>query len=277
MKKDWKAHPVSNAITFAGILLSLFMISYCMLFGERYHTFDKKQKEAYRLNVSIQTVESDLTEDQVVQLLQEYGSLVEEHALNYADVENMEEQKILTFHDRTPGADQIAPEDAKRICNLINSGALCFVMRDGNPLQDVYQKLTDLCSKQGFEVFINDHKERDERKTVVVEKMLYVSIRVASIVFSTLFLMFSVFIWYDTRKHEWFIRNICGQSVKTLCMESFRILFISLVLAYIIVGVSLSIYKPASTLHIMEYGFLGFVEAVVCMGLLSMKYSRVKR
>lgn len=277
MKRDWKAHPVSNVITFAGILLSLFMISYCMLFGERYRFFDKKQKEAYRLNINIQTVEKDLTVEQAINVLQGYGALVEDRSLTYAVIEDLEEQKILTFHDRKPERNQFTQEDAKRVCNLMNSGALCFVMHDNNPLQDVYQELTELCSKQGMEIFINDHKERNERKTVVVEKMLYVSIRSASIIFSTLFLLFSIFLWFDLRKHEWFIRNICGQSVKELLMESAKIFLIFLLLAYLVTVLSLSIVKPVSAVHIMQYAFIGLVEGIVCIGLLGMKYSKVKR
>lgn len=277
MKRDWKAHPVSNVVTFAGVLLSLFMISYCMLFGERYHSFDEKQKEAYRLSINIQTVEKDLTVEQATNVLKGYGAIVEGRSLTYAVIEDLGEQKILTFHDRKPGMDQISQEDAKRVCALINSGALCFVMHDNKPLQDVYQELTELCGKQGFEVFINDHKERNERKTVVVEKMLYVSIRSASIVFSTLFLLLSIFLWFDLRKHEWFIRNICGQSVKELLMESAKILLIFIVLAYMVTVLSLSIVKPASALHTMQYAFIGLVEAIICMGMLSIKYSKLRR
>ncbi len=277
MKKDWKAHPVSNGITFAGILLSLFMISYCMLFGERYRSFDEKQKEAYRLNVNIQTVEQDLTEDQAINILQGFGGLVRDHSLTYAVIEDLGEQKILTFHDREPGMDQITQKDAKHVCTLINTGALCFVMHDNKPLQDVYRELTELCSQQGMEIFINDHKERNERKTVVVEKMLYVSIRAASIIFSTLFLLFSIYLWFDLRKHEWFIRNICGQSVKELLLESVKIFLIFIGLAYLVAVLSLSIPKPTSAFHIMQYGFLGVAEAVVCVGVLSFKYSNVKR
>lgn len=277
MKRDWKAHPVSNVITFAGILLSLFMISYCMLFGERYRSFDKKQQEAYRLNINIQTVEKDLTVEQAINVLQGYGALVEDRSLTYAVIEDLEEQKILTFHDKKPERNQFTQEDAKRVCNLMNSGALCFVMHDNNPLQDVYQELTELCGKQGMEIFINDHKERNERKTVVVEKMLYVSIRSASIIFSTLFLLFSIFLWFDLRKHEWFIRNICGQSVKELLMESIKILLVHIVLAYAVVVLSLSVYKPSSMFLIMGYAFLGLLEAALCMILLSIKYTNVRR
>ena len=90
MKKDWKTHPISNVITFIGILSSLFIISYCMLFGERYRTFDKKQKEAFCLTCNIATVKKDITTEQANTVLKGYEKLANEHSLSYAGIENLE-------------------------------------------------------------------------------------------------------------------------------------------------------------------------------------------
>ena len=277
MKKDWKTHPISNVITFIGILLSLFIISYCMLFGERYRAFDKKQSEAFSLTCNIATVEIDITAEQANNVLKGYEKLANDHSLTYAGIENLEEQKILSSNDIKQGIDTLSSDKLDNVCKLINHGELCFVMRNNTSLQEVYEKLTELCSNNGFEICVNDHKEMNERKTAVMEKMLYLLIRFGSMIFSTLFLLISIFLWFDIRKHEWFIRNICGQSVQELLIESTKILLLLIVMAYLITVLTLSLYKPASVIHIMEYGLIGFGEAALCMILLSIKYSNIKR
>lgn len=277
MKKDWKAHPISNVITFIGILLSLFIISYCMLFGERYRTFDQKQNEAFRLTCNVATVEKDITGEQAKNVLLGYEDLANNHSLTYAGIEDLSEQKILTASDMKQGMDQLSSNDVDKVCKMINDGELCFVMHDNKSLQEVYQKLTELCRNNGFEISINDHKEMNERQTAVMEKRLYILIRCGSIIFSTLFLLTSIFLWFDKRKHEWFIRNICGQSVQELLIESTKILLSLIVMAYLIAVLTLSIYKPASIINIIEYGLLGSCEAILCITFLSIKYSNIKR
>ncbi|MDE6852821.1 MAG: hypothetical protein K2J67_10125, partial [Lachnospiraceae bacterium] len=252
-------------------------ISYCMLFGERYRTFDKKQEEAFSLTCNIATVEIDITAEQADNVLKGYENLANDHSLTYAGIEDLEEQKILSSKDIKQGIETLSPDDVDKACKLINNGELCFVMRNRTSLQEVYRKLTELCNKNGFEICVNDHKEINERNTAVMEKRLYILIRCGSIIFSTLFLSISIFLWFDIRKHEWFIRNICGQSVQKLLLESTKIILSSIVIAYIITVLTLTIYKPASIIHITEYGLIGSCEAVLCMMLLSIKYSNIKR
>ena len=277
MKKDWKTHPISNVITFIGILLSLFIISYCMLFGEKYRTFDKKQSEAFSLTCNIATVENDITAEQTNNILKGYEKLAHDHSLNYAGIEDLEEQKIISFNDIKQDIDTLSSDKVDTVCKLINHGELCFVIRNNTSLQEVYKKLTELCNNNGFEICVNDHKEMNERKTAVMEKMLYLLIRSGSMIFSTLFLSISIFLWFDTRKHEWFIRNICGQSVHKLLIESTKIILSFIVIAYIITILTLSFYKPASVIHIIKYGLIGSCEAILCVILLSIKYSNIKR
>lgn len=277
MKKDWKAHPISNVITFIGILSSFFIISYCMLFGERYRTFDKKQKEAFCLTCNIATVKIDITTEQANTVLKGYEKLANEHSLTYAGIENLEEQKILSSNDIKQGLKTLSPNDVDNVRKLINNGELCFVMRNDTSLPEVYKKLTELCNNNGFEISVNDHKEMNERKTAVIDKMLFLLIRCGSMIFSGLFLLVSIFLWFDIRKHEWFIRNICGQSIQKLLIESTKILLSFIAITYIIVVLALSFYKPASAIHIMKYGLIGSFEAILCMIFLSIKYSNIKR
>lgn len=277
MKKDLKVHPVSNIITFIGILLSLFIISYCMFFGERYRSFDEKQSEAFSLVCNIAAVEKDITVEQARNVLKGYEELTKDNSLKYAGIGNLGGEEILTSSDLKQGIDKLSSDYVDNVCKLINNGELCFVMRDSKSLQDVYKKLTELCSNNGFEIGVNDHQEINERHTAVIEKRLYILIRYGSILFSTIFLFISIFLWFDNRKHEWFIRNICGQSVKELLIESTKLILLFIIIAFIIVVLILSIYKPASVINIIEYGFVGFVEAIICMILLSIKYSNIKR
>lgn len=277
MKKDLKAHPISNAITFTGILLSLFIISYCMLFGERYSVSDKKQDEVFSLTCIIATVEKDITAEQAKNVLKGYSKLANNDSVKHASIENLGEEELLTSSDIKQGIDKLSSDDVDKICELINNGQLCFVLHDSKSLQGVYKKLTEICSNNGFEIRVNEHREINERHTAVIEKRLYILIRYGSMIFSTLFLIISIFLWFDKRKHEWFIRNICGQSEKELLIESMKIILSFIVFAYIITVLTLSIYKPASIINIAEYGFAGFVEAIVCMILLSIKYSNIKR
>lgn len=277
MKKDWKAHPISNVITFIGILLSLFIISYCMLFGERYRSFDKKQNEAFSLTCNIATVEIDITAEQANNVLKGYEKLAKDYSLTYAGIEDLEEHEVPLSNDTKQDNEALSPNEVDNVRKLINNGELCFVMRNNTSLQEAYKKLTELCDNNGFEICVNDHKEMNERKTAVMEKMIYLLIQFASILFSTLFLSISIFSWFDTRKHEWFIRNIYGQSIQTLLIESTKIILSFIAIAYIITVLTLSVYKPASVIYIMEYGLIGFCEAVLCMVLLSIKYSNIKR
>lgn len=277
MKKDLKAHPVTNIITFIGIFAALFMISYCMLFGEKYRSFDKKQSEAFSLTCLVKTVEKEITEEQAENALRGYEQIARDHLLKYASIENLGGQEILTSHDIKHGIDKLSADSVANVRKLINNGELCFVMRNGESLQEAYQELTDICSENGFEICVADHKEINERHTAVIEKRLYILIRCGSMLFSALILLILVFLWFDKRKHEWFIRNICGQSVKELLMESTKILLSMIVVAYSIVSLVLSIYKPASVINIIEYGCIGFVEAIICLVLFSIKYSNIKR
>lgn len=277
MKRDWRAHPVSNVITFIGVLLSFFLVSYCMLFGEKYRSFDKKQEEAFVLICNIAAVRKDITAEQAEHVLKGYEEIAKEYSIKYAGIEDFGGQKILNLSDGGQEADKLSAGDVADIRNLINVGELCFVMRDDSSLQEGYDKLVELCGNNGFEICINDHKEMDERKTIVAEKLLYLFIKYGTMLFSTIFLLILVFLWFDTRRHEWFIRNICGQSVGELLAESTKILLVFIVVAYLIVILLLSAYKPASTVDIIKYGSIGFAEAVLCVILFSVKYSNIKR
>lgn len=277
MKKDWKTHPISNVITFIGILLSLFIISYCMLFGEKYRAFNKKQKAAFSLTCNIATVEIEITTEQANNILKGYEKLANDHTLTYAGIEDLEEQEILSSNDIKQGLETLSEDKVENVRKLINNGELCFVIHNNTSLQGIYKKLSKLCNNNGFEICVNDHKEMNERKTAVMEKTLYLLIRCGSIIFSTLFLSISIFLWFDTRKHEWFIRNICGQSVQKLLIESTKIILSFIAIAYIITILTLSFYKPASVIHIIKYGLIGSCEATLCVILLSIKYSNIKR
>lgn len=272
MKKDLKAHPISNTVTFIVILLSFFIISYCMLFGERYQSFDEKQNEIFSLTCNIAVVEKDITEEQAKNVLKGYKELAEDHSLN-ASIENLGGQEILTSSDMKQGMDHVSLDCLDNVCKLINDGALCFVMHSSKSLQEVYKELTELCSNNGFEICVNEHKEVSERQTAIMEKRLYILIKYGSMIFSTAFLFISIFLWFDRRKHEWFIRNICGQSVRELLIESTEIILSFIVISYMIVVFALSVYKPDSIRPIIEYGGVGVAEAVICMILLSIKYS----
>ena len=277
MKKDWKTHPISNIVTFIGILVSLFTVSYCMLFGERYRSFDEKQKEAFCLTCMITVVEKDITNEQAANVLEGYGKLARDYSLNFAGIENLEGQEILSFSDIKEGIKEVSPDDINQVCQKINQGELSFVIRNNTSLQKVYRKLTELCNNNGFEISVNTHREMNERKTAAMEKVLYLLIRCGSILFSTVVLFISLFLWFDIRRHEWFIRNICGQSTQELLLESSKIILLFTLIAYVAVIVLLSFYKPSSAIHIMVYGWIGFCEAVLCMVLLSIKYSNIKR
>lgn len=275
MKKDLKAHLISNIITFVGILLSFFIISYSMLFGERYHSFDAKQDEAFSLTCKITFVEKEITEEQAKNVLKGYKELATENSINYAGIESITGQEKVTTSDVKQGTEILSSDNVDNVCKLINNTELCFLMRDSKSLQATYKKLTELCSNNGFEIEIYDQKEINERQTAVVEKRIYDFIQYGSMIFSTLLLFISIFLWFDKRKREWFIRNICGQSVKELLIESTKIILLFIVVVYIITILTLSIYKPASIVNIIKYGFVGFVEAIICMLLLSVKYSKI--
>lgn len=277
MKRDWKAHPVSNVITFMGVLLSFFLVSYCMLFGEKYRSFDKKQEEAFVLICNIAAVRKDITAEQAEHVLKGYEEIAKEYSIKYAGIEDLEGRKIQSFSNREQETDKLSAEDVTHIRNLINVGELCFVMRDDSSLQDGYDKLVEVCGNNGFDICVNDHREMDERKTAVAEKLLYLFIKYGTMLFSTIFLLIIIFLWFDRRRHEWFIRNICGQSVGELLAESTKILLSFICVAYLIVVLVLSAYKPAFVNHIMRYGIIGFVEAALCVVLFSVRYSKIKR
>ena len=277
MKKELKAHPLSNAVTFMGIVVSFFLISYCMLFGERYRSQEEKQDEAFRLSCNIAVVEKDITVEQAKNVLKEYEELAQKYSLKYAGIENLAGEKVLVSGDIRQGMDTLSSEDADDVCQLINEGALCFVMRNGEALEDVYEKLAEICVNNGFEISVNTHKEISERQTAVMEQRLYILMKWGSMIFTALLLFLSIFLWFDKRKHEWFIRNICGQSVYELLAEAVKIILSFIIIAYIAAVLALSVYKPVSFINIAGYGFIGFVEAILCMILLCIKYSRIKR
>ena len=72
MKRDFKAHPLSNIMLFVSCLAAFMIIISCLSFGENYRQNNQEKNRQYSIICMIKTLEKELSCRQVSNVLQEF-------------------------------------------------------------------------------------------------------------------------------------------------------------------------------------------------------------
>ncbi len=279
MKRDFKAHPLSNIMLFVSCLAAFMIIISCLSFGENYRQNEQEKNRQYSIICMIKTLEKELSCRQVSNVLQEFDRLQKKYSLGSVELTDLADNEV-TGWEKAAGQENGGMIGS--IQELFNRGEICFVIRDDQPLQEVYRDFYDQCQKNGFEICVNKHKEVSERHTKEVNKRLYILIRGAAICFSFILIFGAMYLWYGGRKHEWFIRNIYGQSAGCICMDVVKIHIMFMIMAYLlsVLGVRMFGGVDSTGLSLVRYGLLGVGECVLCsllLGIQAFKFSNIFR